>query len=239
MAEWFNLKPFLGEEEQKMSLASVGNGSTPENRRTDAIAKFCKRWRVDDFVHYDARVVAGLEQTAVTDGHVDVLLRFASKGRWRLFDLAVMRAELETLFAAPVYLLSRDGLDISRNRYRRDTVWDPGSRDRDAEYMTDILNSAKLAVDYLAGMEQACFADNIQCQDAVRHRLEIMGEAAARLSESARSTFPKLLWDGLINVRDILRIQHDALELTATWESVRQDLPVLIRALEQRLEERN
>ncbi len=220
-----------------MSSAADDKPQLPVDGRNGAIDRFCKRWRVDEFDHRPLPAANGAETLAGVVP-VAVLLRFTSKGRWRFFDLAVMRAELERLFNAPVHLFDRRALDDSRNRYRRDPAWDPAAGGRDAEYLTDILNSAKLAVNHLGTVDRSRFIDDIRCQDAVLHRLAIMGETAARLSPAVRSLFPELVWEGLITVRDIVHHQHDALGLGTIWEAVRRDLPILIRALEQHLEER-
>ncbi|MCK5108936.1 MAG: hypothetical protein KAR25_04535 [Methanosarcinales archaeon] len=46
---------------------------------------------------------------------------------------------------------------------------------RDREYLTDILEAAKIASDYVSGMDKNEFLGDLQCQDAVIRRLEIMG----------------------------------------------------------------
>ena len=53
---------------------------------------------------------------------------------------------------------------------------------RDPQYLVDIVEAAKLAVQYVAGKTQEEFLHDTLCQDAVIRRLEIIGEAARRLS---------------------------------------------------------
>jgi uncharacterized protein with HEPN domain len=57
---------------------------------------------------------------------------------------------------------------------------------RDDTYLVDILESAKLALDYVADKSRIDFHDDVQCQDAVVRRIEIIGEAARRISHSDR-----------------------------------------------------
>jgi uncharacterized protein with HEPN domain len=50
---------------------------------------------------------------------------------------------------------------------------------RDDTYLLDILESAKIALEYVAGKSLDQFFDDQQCQDAVVRRIEIIGEAAS------------------------------------------------------------
>ncbi len=54
---------------------------------------------------------------------------------------------------------------------------------RDREYLLDILEAAKLALSYIGEKIREDFLEDIQCQDAVIRRLEIIGEAARRISD--------------------------------------------------------
>jgi uncharacterized protein with HEPN domain len=49
---------------------------------------------------------------------------------------------------------------------------------RDDTYLLDIFESARIALDYVAGKSWDEFYEDMQCQDAVLRRLEIIGEAA-------------------------------------------------------------
>jgi len=53
---------------------------------------------------------------------------------------------------------------------------------RDDTYLVDILESAKIALAYVAGKSWEQFEEDLQCQDAVLRRIEIIGEAARHVS---------------------------------------------------------
>lgn len=53
---------------------------------------------------------------------------------------------------------------------------------RDSECLLDILEAAKRVIRYISGKTKQDFLDDVQCQDAVVRRLEIIGEAARRIS---------------------------------------------------------
>ncbi|NJN63241.1 MAG: DUF86 domain-containing protein [Coleofasciculaceae cyanobacterium RL_1_1] len=55
--------------------------------------------------------------------------------------------------------------------------------DRDRQFLLAILTSAQLATKYLHATDRDAFMCDHALQDAIVRRLEIVGEAARRLSE--------------------------------------------------------
>ena len=104
---------------------------------------------------------------------------------------------------------------------------------RDNEYLLDILEAARLALAYVQGKTQEEFLQDVQCQDAVIRRIEIIGEAARRLSDDARAALPGVAWDAMTGMRNVLIHEYDDVDLTIVWDTVQADLPPLIAALEK------
>lgn len=77
------------------------------------------------------------------------------------------------------------------------------------------------------------FLDDFLCQDAVIRRLEIIGEAARRISEETKSTFPDLSWNDMINMRNVMIHEYDDVDLVIVWETIKNDLSPLIDTLEK------
>lgn len=71
-----------------------------------------------------------------------------------------------------------------------------------------------------------------QCQDAVIRRLEIIGEAARRISPETRARLPQLPWEAMIGMRNILIHEYDDVDLMIVWDTVQKDLPRLVANLE-------
>jgi uncharacterized protein with HEPN domain len=65
---------------------------------------------------------------------------------------------------------------------------------RDDTYLVDILESAKIALDYVFYKNWDAFYTDIQVQDAVVRRIEIVGEAARRVSQETRDKYPQIPW---------------------------------------------
>jgi len=103
---------------------------------------------------------------------------------------------------------------------------------RDGAYLLDILGSARAAVSYLSRKTQAEFLSDQQCQDAVIRRLEIIGEAARRVSQETRTAFPHLPWAEMVSMRNRMIHVYDDVDLGIVWDTVRTDLPELVHQLE-------
>jgi len=104
---------------------------------------------------------------------------------------------------------------------------------RDDAYLLDILQAARLAVQYLHEATLEVFLDDVRLQDSVIRRLEIIGEAARRVSEQTRSQHPDLPWREMVTLRNIVIHEYDNVDLTIVWDTVKKDLPPLIDALDQ------
>jgi len=103
---------------------------------------------------------------------------------------------------------------------------------RDGAYLLDILESARVAIDYLTGKTQSEFLSDRQCQDAVIRRLEIIGEAARKVSQETRTSFPHLPWTEMVSMRNRMIHVYDDVDLGVVWDTVRIDLPKLMQQLE-------
>ena len=63
---------------------------------------------------------------------------------------------------------------------------------RDKEYLTDILESCRLAISHTSNITKNEFLVDVKCQDAVIRRFEIIGEAARRISDTMKSEHPEI-----------------------------------------------
>jgi uncharacterized protein with HEPN domain len=68
---------------------------------------------------------------------------------------------------------------------------------------------------------------------ALTRLLEIIGEAANRVSEDMQQQHPEIPWRQIVGLRHRLIHGYDAVDLDILWDIVRYDLPPLIAALEE------
>ena len=104
---------------------------------------------------------------------------------------------------------------------------------RDQVYLLDILESAKLALTYAGDKDGEDFFKDVQSQDSVIRRLEIIGEAAKRISEETKAASPYLPWSDMIGMRNIMIHEYDNVDLSMVLETVKRDLPQLIEEMEK------
>ena len=104
---------------------------------------------------------------------------------------------------------------------------------RDDAYLFDILDSARMALEYMHNIKAEEFTKNALLQDAVVRRLEIIGEASNRVSSDTQKKYPHLPWQAMKGTRNRIVHEYDSIELDIIWEIVKQDLPILVSELEK------
>jgi len=103
---------------------------------------------------------------------------------------------------------------------------------RDLQSLLDLLESARLVQQYILDRELDEFLEDVQLQDSVLRRLEIIGEAARRLSSDTRERLPAVPWQDYVGLRNIVIHQYDSVDLYSIWETLQHDLPALVTAVE-------
>lgn len=84
----------------------------------DRLARFCERWRICEFAVFGS----ALRSDFRPDSDIDVMVNFEEDAEWSLFDLAAMQEELEEIVGRRVDLVTRRGVEQTRNRQRRDEI---------------------------------------------------------------------------------------------------------------------
>jgi uncharacterized protein len=82
------------------------------------IGEFCKKWKVAEFAIFGS----ALRLDFGPDSDVDVLVTFKPDSKRSLFDLVQMEEELKGMFGREVDLVSRQGIEASRNYLRRKAI---------------------------------------------------------------------------------------------------------------------
>ena len=104
---------------------------------------------------------------------------------------------------------------------------------RDNVYLLDILEAAKLVIEYASDKSKEGFLKDIQCQDAVVRRFAIIGEATRRISDEMKSSHPELPWNEMVGMRNVMVHEYDDIDMVIVWETIKKDIPALISSIEK------
>lgn len=105
--------------------------------------------------------------------------------------------------------------------------------DRDVDYLLDILTSSRMIRSYVGDATRQEFLTDTKLQDSVIRRIEIIGEAAGRVSSAFREENSEIPWSEIRGMRNRMIHVYDDIDMDIVWETVQQDLPLLISRLEK------
>jgi len=103
---------------------------------------------------------------------------------------------------------------------------------RDQESIIDIIESIKLILHYVEGVNQESLAANYEKQDAILRRITIIGESTKRLSPEFRQKHSDIPWKKIAGMRDVITHDYDEIDLTEIWTVVTENIPELLKYLE-------
>ena len=110
------------------------------------------------------------------------------------------------------------------------------SRHDDRISLNDMLSHADEAVALLGEMDREEFGCDRVLQLALTRLMEIVGEAANRVSQATRQKYPEIHWPQIIGMRNRLIHGCDVIDYDLLWNTVTDDLPPLITALKDIIE---
>ena len=102
----------------------------------------------------------------------------------------------------------------------------------DAAYLLDMLLAAREALSFTEGLSYDEFARDRRTQLSVLKSVEIVGEAAAQVSEDTGQMHPAIPWRKIVGMRNRLVHVYFDVDLRIVWNTARDDLPVLVARLE-------
>ena len=109
--------------------------------------------------------------------------------------------------------------------------------DRDAGYLWDMLQTAREARELMQGVTLETLLSDIRTQRALERTLEIIGEAAGRISEPMRATHPEVPWIAIIGQRNVIAHKYAVIDYGRLFTTVTNDIPTLILNLERIVEQ--
>jgi uncharacterized protein with HEPN domain len=106
----------------------------------------------------------------------------------------------------------------------------------DKERLLDILEAIEKIEPYAARGREA-FEKEELIQVWIVHYLQILGEAANKLSQQLRTRYPEVPWGKIIGMRHILVHSYFEIDLEIVWSALENDLKPLQSQIKYLLED--
>ena len=108
----------------------------------------------------------------------------------------------------------------------------------DLPFLRHMLDAVRRVEFYLKDVRRVDFLDDLEKQDAVIRQLELIGEAAGRISPSTRAANDEIPWRQITGMRHKLIHDYFVVDLDVVWKTATEDVPGLGPLLEKAIESR-
>ena len=109
------------------------------------------------------------------------------------------------------------------------------SKRDDSVPMRHMLDHARRAVAAMAQRSRADLDRDWILQMALRQVIEVVGEAANRVSREGQARYSEIPWRDAVAARNRIAHGYDTVDFDTVWRIVTQEFPILIAALERAL----
>jgi uncharacterized protein with HEPN domain len=100
----------------------------------------------------------------------------------------------------------------------------------DRERLLDIMEAIEQIEKY-AGRGRAAVEQDELLQTWFVHHVQVIGEAAAKLSDELRAKHPDVPWAEIIAMRNVLVHEYFGVDVEEIWTTVQHDLPMMKQKL--------
>ncbi|QUV78449.1 HepT-like ribonuclease domain-containing protein [Chloracidobacterium thermophilum] len=111
-------------------------------------------------------------------------------------------------------------------------------RRNDRIRLQHMLDAAREAIEFAQNSRRQDLDSDRKLTLALVKDIEIIGEAAYRITEDTRRTLPEIPWEDIVGMRHRLVHAYFDINLDILWKTVQEDLPPLTRILSELLGEK-
>lgn len=112
----------------------------------------------------------------------------------------------------------------------------PNMLDDDIIRLKHMLDAAREAVSFTEGKSREDFETDRKLVLSIVKSIEIMGEAAGKLTTERRESYTDIPWQDIIGMRNRLIHAYFDINLDTVWDTVTNELPPLVENLEEIIE---
>ena len=103
------------------------------------------------------------------------------------------------------------------------------------ERLHDIVEAVEMIREYVGGSLEEPSIDGPVILDAVLFRLMVIGEAAKNVGAEMLEATTDIRWSDIAGLRDVIAHQYFRIQKQIIQDTVKRDLPELLRAVEELL----
>ncbi|MCZ7664461.1 MAG: DUF86 domain-containing protein [Thermoleophilia bacterium] len=100
-----------------------------------------------------------------------------------------------------------------------------------------MIEAGEAMAQFLAGRSRADLDSDRMLLFAVVRAIEVIGEAAARISEDARASAAAVPWKAIVGMRNRIIQAYWDIDTDIVWKTAAEEVPVLLPLLRSVLEE--
>jgi uncharacterized protein with HEPN domain len=108
-------------------------------------------------------------------------------------------------------------------------------RSEDEIRFRHMLDAAHEAATFFEGKDRKSLSKNRMLLLATVKELEIIGEAAAKVSQETKAMYPDIPWPDIIGMRHRLIHAYFEIDIEVVWQTIAHDIPPLITLLNSAL----
>ena len=113
------------------------------------------------------------------------------------------------------------------------------SHKNDVVRLRHMLDAARKALQFVDGKSRDSLNNDDMLVFALVRAIEIVGEAAAQISDAYRNTNPQIPWRVIVAMRNRVIHAYFDVDLDIVWDTATMNLPPLVVELEKLLEQEN
>ena len=99
---------------------------------------------------------------------------------------------------------------------------------RDRDYVNDLHEAMRRIITYTGGLSYEAFLGDTKTQDAVIRNLQVIGEAAKKVSGRLKRAHPQIPWREMAGTRDRIVHEYFGINYDIVWTVAIDELPALL-----------